>query len=253
MNKLRVLCAYADRKTYEFVESACKRFHTLEWQITPAADGSEAIFKASNSSFDLIVLEQGLLKIASDRTLSGLRNSKELNDVTVLWIGAPEKTASFEEEIERKKLLVVPTLTEPRLFLDALVTALNLLTSRKTGEFTVRALKPGDFLMKAGDAADQVFILKSGKLKASIKQGDEEIILGFIEPGEFVGEMAYLSGEKRSADVVAEQFSELISIPIRQFEATLASRPTWGVAMMKVLAKRLKQSNLFGGKKTIAD
>lgn len=249
MNKLRVLVAHSQKRTLQQTDAVFRRFHTLEWVVTPATDGSEALFKANNTPFDLIVIERDLQKVSSDRVLTGLRGVKEMSEIPIIWLGTPERNWEFEDEVQKKKVICIADPKDSRALLDAVVTCLNLISSRKQEPFRITALQAGQYLMRAGDVADQVFILKSGRLKASLLKDDGETILGFVEPGEFVGEMAYLNGERRSADVIAEQLSELIAIPITQFEATLANRPSWGVAMMKVLAKRLKKSNLFGAKK----
>ncbi len=64
--------------------------------------------------------------------------------------------------------------------------------------FRPRQADPGERLIRRGDRADAVYFIASGAVEVAV--AGREIRLG---PGDFFGEMALLSGERRSADVTA--------------------------------------------------
>src|SRR5471032_1292554 len=62
----------------------------------------------------------------------------------------------------------------------------------------------GTFIFREGTKAESCYVITQGKvriLKRSHK--GEAIPLALVKPGEFLGEMAMLSGEKRSASALA--------------------------------------------------
>lgn len=76
------------------------------------------------------------------------------------------------------------------------------------------SLPGGQTLYAAGDPADQLFILRAGRLGAFRREaGQEPQFLGVIRPGEPAGEMALVAGVPHSADVVALRDSEVIALP----------------------------------------
>jgi CRP-like cAMP-binding protein len=107
----------------------------------------------------------------------------------------------------------------------------------------MKLLAPGEKLFRQGDPADLAYLVKSGLLRAYRMQDGKTLTLGDINPGEFVGEMAYINSEPRSADVEAVENCELIEIPLGTFDSLLFSKPTWSMALMKTLSKRLKTAN----------
>ncbi|MBF0529834.1 MAG: protein kinase [Deltaproteobacteria bacterium] len=66
----------------------------------------------------------------------------------------------------------------------------------------------GKIIISEGDADDTFYILLSGKVK--VQKGDR--FIAFLESGECFGEMAHLSGQARTATVIAETGSSLIKI-----------------------------------------
>lgn len=85
---------------------------------------------------------------------------------------------------------------------------------RAQGEATWFSLPGGETLYSAGDPADQLYFLRTGRLGAFRREdGHETQFLGVIRPGEPAGEMALVAGAPHSADVVALRDSELFALP----------------------------------------
>ena len=104
-------------------------------------------------------------------------------------------------------------------------------------------LSKGDVLIREGEKAEFVYLLQKGRLRAVHFEGAEERLLGGVEPGEFVGEMAYINQELRSATVIADEESELVEIPIQYVDQILFQKPSWAKALMRTLSRRLKRTN----------
>ena len=87
--------------------------------------------------------------------------------------------------------------------------------------------------------------MKSGELTATKEGSNQNVTLGKIKAGEFVGEMAHINNETRSATVQANCDCELIEIPMGTLDLVLFSKPMWAKALVATLSKRLKASNTF--------
>jgi CRP/FNR family cyclic AMP-dependent transcriptional regulator len=108
--------------------------------------------------------------------------------------------------------------------------------------YTLKKIRMGDLLMKIGDPAESIYILKKGRLQAfHVNESDQKVILGEILPGEFVGEMAYFNDEPRAASVIALEDSELFEIPVKTFDRVIYQKPAWAMKMIETLSKRLKK------------
>ncbi|MGZ3653372.1 MAG: cyclic nucleotide-binding domain-containing protein [Bdellovibrionota bacterium] len=113
----------------------------------------------------------------------------------------------------------------------------------KNNSFRTVILKPGDALFSEGEKAESAFLVKSGKLEATRKIDDQVVVLGQILAGEFVGEMAHITGEPRNANVKALEASELVEIPCGTLDLLIFSKPTWTKSLLKTLCRRLREAN----------
>lgn len=103
---------------------------------------------------------------------------------------------------------------------------------------------PGGWtLFREGDAADAVHVVVSGRLAALTRRPDgSETLVAEIGAGETVGEMAILSGERRSATLVALRDSEVIRLPRHAFERLVARNPAALRHVGRLLAQRLART-----------
>ena len=101
----------------------------------------------------------------------------------------------------------------------------------------------GYVLCEEGDTGDEMFIIQSGKIRVVKKVEDGEKVLATIPAGEFVGEMAILLNEPRSAGLVVEEDAELLVIDNTTFEAMVKSNGEIAYRIIKKLADRIKQTN----------
>lgn len=102
----------------------------------------------------------------------------------------------------------------------------------------------GEILLRHGDPGDSMFILITGRLRASVKLEDgREEILGEIGRGELVGEMAILTGENRSATVRAIRDSGLVKLSKEAFERIVPRNPRAAMLIARRLVTRLKSQS----------
>ncbi len=82
----------------------------------------------------------------------------------------------------------------------------------------------GATIVRHGDTADEVYFLLAGKAVAGVATPDAAggyRSLSSLAPGDFFGEIAALSGEPRTANVVAEETGTLLSVPAATFRTWL--------------------------------
>ncbi|HEY5894513.1 MAG TPA: cation:proton antiporter [Chthoniobacterales bacterium] len=86
--------------------------------------------------------------------------------------------------------------------------------------FQPQSAQPGERIIRAGDAADAVYFISSGEVEVSV--AGRRIKLG---AGDFFGEMALISGQPRSADVTALDYSKFATLSQRDFRQFLRRYP----------------------------
>jgi len=101
-------------------------------------------------------------------------------------------------------------------------------------------LPGGDVLFRQGDPGDALYILLSGRLRAVAEDPDGgRRVLNDMGPGECVGEMALLTGDPRSATVLAVRDSQLVRISSEAWETIRERYPRVLLGMATTLARRL--------------
>ena len=99
----------------------------------------------------------------------------------------------------------------------------------------------GTVLFQEGDPARDAYIVLSGRLGVFVAAEAELIPVAQISPGEMVGEMSLISGEPRSATVLALRDSEAVRLPQDAFAQLMDAHPQVGFFIMRLLAARLKE------------
>lgn len=97
-------------------------------------------------------------------------------------------------------------------------------------------------IVKEGEEGDAMFILVSGQVKITRKQGQNESMIAIMGEGDTFGELALFDSEPRSASVIALKDSCLLSITREQFKELIRMNPEIALAMMRILSKRLRDT-----------
>jgi CPA2 family monovalent cation:H+ antiporter-2 len=99
--------------------------------------------------------------------------------------------------------------------------------------FEPRTAEPGERIFRAGDEADGVYFISKGEVEVSI--AGRQIKLG---AGEVFGEMALISGQPRSADVTALDYSTFALLSKRDFRQLLRKYPEIRSQIAQLAAQR---------------
>ena len=101
----------------------------------------------------------------------------------------------------------------------------------------------GDILVRQGEVGDIMFIIASGEVRVIASNDQKEVELARRRTGEFIGEMALISKEPRSATVAAIGNVRTLCINQKNFESLLRDRPDASLAVIQILCERLKEAD----------
>jgi SulP family sulfate permease len=103
-----------------------------------------------------------------------------------------------------------------------------------------RSIPEGAVLIHQGDAPDDVFVLESGRLRVEWATSDGgRVRLNTVRPGAMVGEVALYTGLPRSADVIAELPSVVLTLSRASIQRLEAEEPATAAALHRWLATTL--------------
>jgi CRP-like cAMP-binding protein len=211
--------------------------------VVAAKDGAEATFKIENDKPHVVLIDPNLAKLSGHKLIEWLVVDKEADKIAGILLTAIPEREQFVDAVALGQVQYLPQPVDEKQLSIFVSRALNFASAQKQAALKMKNLKAGDLLMNEGDKAEHVYILRVGQLEAFTKKSGTELTLGKIDPGEFVGEMAYINGEPRIASVRALVDCELVEIPINLLDHVLFMKPAWAKALMKTLSKRIKSAN----------
>jgi CRP-like cAMP-binding protein len=88
-----------------------------------------------------------------------------------------------------------------------------------------------------------MFILQTGKVKITKNIAGEDKLLATVPAGEFLGEMAILLNEPRSASATVLEETKALVIDSNTFEAMIKSNTEIAYRIIKKLAQRVRDAN----------
>jgi len=95
---------------------------------------------------------------------------------------------------------------------------------------------PGGVIARQGEIGTGFFVVVSGAVRV-VRDGETIARLG---PGEFFGELSVLDRLPRNAQVVADEPTTCLALASWDLEAVIAEQPRVALAMLRVLAGRLR-------------
>ncbi|OFZ68399.1 MAG: hypothetical protein A2V79_09345 [Betaproteobacteria bacterium RBG_16_56_24] len=99
-------------------------------------------------------------------------------------------------------------------------------------------------LVREGDPGDRFYLLRKGRAKVYLgASSGREVILAILGPGDFFGEMAMIDEEPCSANVMALEESEFVSIGKAEFQKAITSSPKMAISLLKALCRRLREAD----------
>ena len=112
------------------------------------------------------------------------------------------------------------------------------------GVVQLRPLEKDTTIFHAGDPADAVYIIASGKVKIVITSTDgRDFILTVLGAGQVFGEMALLESAPRSAAVITASQVQVLTIHRKDFHRLLGTAPSISRKLLAILSKRLRRAN----------
>ena len=102
----------------------------------------------------------------------------------------------------------------------------------------------GEQVVRAGEDAETLIVLLTGRAKVTnFDEEGREIILAWLSPGEFFGEMGLIDGSPRSANVVAVEPCELLILGKHEFERCMQDNFQVVKKLMQILVRRLREAD----------
>jgi CRP/FNR family cyclic AMP-dependent transcriptional regulator len=108
-----------------------------------------------------------------------------------------------------------------------------------------RSFPRGGVVMFQQEPDDRVMVLLSGRVKvARADESGHELVLSIRDPGDVLGELAFINGEPRIATVTALEPLEALVMPANAFRTHLETTPGVAVRLLEVVAHRFRESTL---------
>jgi CRP-like cAMP-binding protein len=121
------------------------------------------------------------------------------------------------------------------------ISAAMITTTVEAGHTVFLEREPGDAL----------YVIEAGTIRIWVHDEDKhEVTLSELTRGAFFGEMAVLTGGRRSASATAKTDATLLCLSRDRFEAFLLQHPQAALEMIRSIAERLRQTNLLVSQRT---
>jgi NTE family protein/lysophospholipid hydrolase len=104
-------------------------------------------------------------------------------------------------------------------------------------------LRAGETLFAEGDKGEDLYFVLGGRLRAVTGDGR---VLNEMTRGESIGEIALLTGEPRTASVVAVRDSDLVRVSQRAFEEIVEKYPRVMQTIARIVVQRLRAKEGLG-------
>ena len=107
-----------------------------------------------------------------------------------------------------------------------------------------RTFRAGEVIFHRDDPGLVLYMIKEGKVKICIISPDgQEVSLAVLGKGEYFGEFSLYDGLPRSADAVALEKVECLTLQRSDFHNAILKNPKIAILVMEALAKRLRNTD----------
>ena len=107
-----------------------------------------------------------------------------------------------------------------------------------------RQYDTGNYIFLEESDGEQCFFVVKGSVKITrLSKEGREVILAMLNQGDFFGEMSLIDGESRSANVIALEKTEVLTLNRKDFLIVLHDYPKIAIQLLKELASRLRKSD----------
>ncbi|MCB0318803.1 MAG: Crp/Fnr family transcriptional regulator [Bdellovibrionales bacterium] len=120
--------------------------------------------------------------------------------------------------------------------------------------FNSRTYLKGSPLMKYGESGEEMMFIASGAVKVSlINEEGKEFLIARLGIGEMLGELAMITGDQRTADVVALEDTIVFVLNKKDFFSHAKKYSGASLALLRALARRLSYSTQKSGELALLD
>jgi CRP/FNR family transcriptional regulator len=106
-----------------------------------------------------------------------------------------------------------------------------------------RMYKKGEFLFKEAEQGTELFIIQSGQVKVYRTEKGTVYDIGVFGKGSVLGELALFDNCPRSASAEVSTDCRVVYVDKEHFDQQLEKVPGWLAAIIKILAKRLRDTS----------
>jgi CRP-like cAMP-binding protein len=98
-------------------------------------------------------------------------------------------------------------------------------TERLAQSSRVRVYAPGEAIVRMGQEGNSMFVIMRGSVEVQISQGGAIHVINKLRENDFFGEMSLLTGEPRTATVVAFEETEVLRIGKESLKPIFEANP----------------------------
>ena len=109
---------------------------------------------------------------------------------------------------------------------------------------SLKEVSAGQRLIRQGEEGEDFYIIRNGRCVVSLAKDGVHHLIGRLGPRDIVGEMAILTGEKRSANVDAETDMVLWTVSRAAFDELCSQFPRLAEFLTKIVANRFSHALL---------
>ena len=106
-----------------------------------------------------------------------------------------------------------------------------------------RVYAPGETIVRRGAEGNSMFIIVRGSVNVRIPDKEGQRTINHLQTNDFFGEMSLLTGEPRSATVIAEDETEVLEIRKRALKPIIEANPDLTEAIGEIIHKRRELLN----------
>ncbi|MEL6921356.1 MAG: cyclic nucleotide-binding and patatin-like phospholipase domain-containing protein [Pseudomonadota bacterium] len=113
---------------------------------------------------------------------------------------------------------------------------------RICADASVTTIAAGKTLLHQGEPANDMHILLRGRMRAIVRSDDRLNVVGDIGTGETIGELGFVTGRTRGADVVALRDSVVATLARPAVEGLIAAKPDFAFTITRLVAERFERA-----------
>ncbi|MCU1288586.1 MAG: cAMP-binding protein [Acidobacteria bacterium] len=103
---------------------------------------------------------------------------------------------------------------------------------------TARIYAPGEAIVHKGQQGNSMFIINRGAVKVQIAENGQPKVINRLQENDFFGEMSLLTGQPRSATVIAEEETEVLQIKKKALKPIFETNPDLVKSICQIVEER---------------